>query len=1313
VLEASDGRARNGDGDATDLVVSLRNRVTGAGDPLGAPAGCGIPASPPPEGRAIVQVNDPPFTFPAIAAERDVVAFLENESATNNPAPPGSSCDVSGNHRRNDGILRVFRLGGGELTGSVSPPRAVDAAPLVNGRPLAISDGLVFFRTREAALATNTLVQASVKTGGGQANTTNGGGTFVSAISNDGRFVAFSDRRSDLEAPDGNLVNDIFLRNRPAGTTTRISEGPGGAQLVFGSEWPHISGNGRYIVYHTISNPAGSPADPSSWEDIFLFDRIAGTTQFISVGTGGAPGQGPSTFATVSDDGRFVAFSSLANDLVVGDTSDPANDGHDVFVRDRCVANGTPVSGCMLRTVLVTKASDGTQGDGGPRDLNVRAMISGNGRFVAFDASFTNLVPNDTNNASDVFVHDLVTGQTERVSVASDGSQSLLGSAGDPHISTDGRFVTFGSSAADLVGGDTNGVTDAFIHDRLTGITERVSVATSGLQGTGGGSGGRAPVTDDGRFVLLGSSATDLVPDDTNGAGDVFLHDRLTGVTERVSVRLDGTQASGLRGDMSADGHFISVESTVALVGADTNGLSDVYVLGIDESDPLGIDTALFRDLRLDDTVLEVLDTTGAPAALATLCPAEQTAVAAGNAAFLRPEAAAESIIVPGCPKGSLNGDGDVTDLVVQLSLGGGPTQNLGRAGTFVAISDALLAALVSESANGNANYNGDSDMNDSVVQVHPVGAGAWNNIGQAADALAVSGQVAAFITPEAAQGAILNGDGDTSDRVLQVWDDGVPELRNVGQAAEEFVLANREATNCGVRQLVAFRTSEAAQASGPPPGCSLNGDDDCDDDVMQVYDVVSRTLYPTGQAVLPLEVCNPERPYEVTGSRVRFLTSEVDQDEDLDGDGAVGSVVVQVFDVCTQIVTTQGTVDENAADPLTETDGGQLLQTLAGRCAAQPAIACDPLTSSDTCPRGSFCNVSTSRCTLTFPGVCRENPDCPPGSVCVAETVIVVASPSDRDGDGIPDSEDLCPDHQDPAQVDSDGDGVGNACDAAPFPGCPPVPQPGCRRPVDDGRAVLVVKNNLDNDKRDAIVWRWIRGAQTAFADFGDPLTDETYTMCLYDESGGTPELSARVSAPAGGVCNARGNPCWKVAGRDGGNRYVYADREKTPNGMVRLMLKSGDAGRARIVARAKGPVLQLPPLPLALPTRVQLHSSSGACWEAGYAAGDNVIRSDDTMFKAKAVTLGTVQTTTSSTTTTSTTTTTTTTIALPSCPTPFAPCGSCGGGICAITVDSGQVCVGSAGSGAACAATSQCPGGEVCVITSPTTAACLAVCP
>ena len=138
----------------------------------------------------------------AIAAERDVVAFLENESATNNPAPPGSSCDVSGNHRRNDGILRVFRLGGGELTGSVSPPRAVDAAPLVNGRPLAISDGLVFFRTREAALATNTLVQASVKTGGGQANTTNGGGTFVSAISNDGRFVAFSDRRSDLEAPD-------------------------------------------------------------------------------------------------------------------------------------------------------------------------------------------------------------------------------------------------------------------------------------------------------------------------------------------------------------------------------------------------------------------------------------------------------------------------------------------------------------------------------------------------------------------------------------------------------------------------------------------------------------------------------------------------------------------------------------------------------------------------------------------------------------------------------------------------------------------------------------------------------------------------------------------------------------------------------------------------------------------------------------------------------------------------------------------------------------------------------------------------------
>jgi hypothetical protein len=258
----------------------------------------------------------------------------------------------------------------------------------------------------------------------------------------------------------------------------------------------------------------------------------------------------------------------------------------------------------------------------------------------------------------------------------------------------------------------------------------------------------------------------------------------------------------------------------------------------------------------------------------------------------------------------------------------------------------------------------------------------------------------------------------------------------------------------------------------------------------------------------------------------------------------------------------------------------------------------------------------------------------------------------------------------------------------------------------------VLVVKNNLVNDKRDAIVWRWTRGAQTALTEFGDPLADETYTLCLYNESSGAPRISARVSAPSGGVCNARGKPCWKVAGPDGDNRYVYADPEKTPDGMVRLVLKPGEAGKARIVARATGATLQVPGLPLALPTRVQLHSSSGACWEAGYGPGANVIRSDDTMFKAKAVALGPVPTTSSSTTTTSTTTTTTTTIAIPFCTVLFGVCGSCSaGGICAPATDFPLVCFDNlAQPGAMCATSSQCPSGQAC---AGFLNACMAVCP
>jgi Tol biopolymer transport system component len=190
---------------------------------------------------------------------------------------------------------------------------------------------------------------------------------------------------------------------------------------------------------------------------------------------------------------------------VPGDTNG-AN--RDIFVRDR-------QSG---QTELVSVSSAGVQGNYGSSN----PTISADGRFVAFESSASNLVPGDTNGANgDIFVHDRETGQTERVSVSSAGAQGNYGSV-DPTISADGRFVAFRSEANNLVPGDTNDRPDVFVRDRQTGETERVSVSSAGTQGNGHSV--HPTISADGRFVAFESSASNLVPGDTNGAnGDIFV----------------------------------------------------------------------------------------------------------------------------------------------------------------------------------------------------------------------------------------------------------------------------------------------------------------------------------------------------------------------------------------------------------------------------------------------------------------------------------------------------------------------------------------------------------------------------------------------------------------------------------------------------------------------------------------------------------------------------------------------------------------------------------------------------------------------
>ena len=329
-------------------------------------------------------------------------------------------------------------------------------------------------------------------------------GIFGISLSADGRLVVFASDASNLAPGDTNGVGDVFLRDRSTGTTERLSVSSSGAQANGESLYPAITPDGRFVSFTSLASNLVA-GDTNNAGDIFVRDRLAGTTERVSLATGGSEGNAISASSHISNDGRFVAFQSFASNLVPGDT----NGVNDVFIRDR--ANGT--------TERVSVATNGAQGD----NHSGFASLSGDGRYVAFQSYATTLVAGDTNGVADAFIRDRATGTTERVSVASTGAQGdedCLYTA----IPNDGRYVLFESSATNLVANDTNSLSDVFIHDRRLATTERMSVSSTGSQAAGMSHLGA--LSPDARYVVFSSSADNLVSGDTNASDDIFIHDR-------------------------------------------------------------------------------------------------------------------------------------------------------------------------------------------------------------------------------------------------------------------------------------------------------------------------------------------------------------------------------------------------------------------------------------------------------------------------------------------------------------------------------------------------------------------------------------------------------------------------------------------------------------------------------------------------------------------------------------------------------------------------------------------------------------------
>lgn len=412
-----------------------------------------------------------------------------------------------------------------------------------------------------AVAVAQTTERVSVSSAGAQGD---GPSQLRGALSPDGRFVAFTSEATNLVAGDTNGVADVFVRDRVAGTTTRVSVTSTGAQANGASGSPGISADGRFVVFEsTATNLVAS--DTNFVADVFVHDRATATTSRVSVSSTGAQGDGGGTSPAISADGEWIAFVSVSSTLVpLANNFVPH-----VFLRHR------PTGTTTLVSVSSTGGLENGSSDG--------PTLSADGRFIAFNSNSGNLVGASGVQFKQVFVRDRILGTTTLASPAIGGG--FGNDASDAaSISANGRVVAFHSNANDLVVGDTNFLTDVFVRDLDSGVTERVNLSSLGAVANAGCnvSGQPTAVSADGRYVVFVSWANNLVPG-VSGWQSVYVRDRATGTTTSASW----ATPTGLANNatqlpmISSDGRFVLFQSMASnLVAGDTNATLDVFVRG-------------------------------------------------------------------------------------------------------------------------------------------------------------------------------------------------------------------------------------------------------------------------------------------------------------------------------------------------------------------------------------------------------------------------------------------------------------------------------------------------------------------------------------------------------------------------------------------------------------------------------------------------------------------------------------------------------------------------------------------------------------